>query len=71
MIITANLRWIVPNGTSTEQGLLQYRDVLSDERLGGRGPHKRPWVTVPCVGVSLEEFEAAKRGKTTTMEGGE
>lgn len=56
------LRWIVPEGTSTSAPVLQYREApkvwIHDPLAYHRA--SRPWTTVPTVVVSAAEFEEAR-----------
>lgn len=59
--MTTELRLIVPEGTTTAQPVLQYRNLQDIEhvRFGGPPRPEPVWRTVPVVTVPVAEFNKA------------
>lgn len=54
-------RWIVPNTTTTETPLLQWRIYVAVDASGSLCPGAAgPWLTVPTSAVPMSEFKAAQ-----------
>ena len=55
-------RWLVPDTTTTERPLLQWRIYVAVDASGALCPgNSGPWNTVPVVAVSVEEFKKAQQ----------
>lgn len=55
-------RWILPDTTTTEKPLLQWRIYVAVDASGALCPSSHgPWNTVPVVAVGMDEFKKAKQ----------
>lgn len=58
-MLSYQFRFIAPEGTTTEQPILQVRTVSSSDSFGGPPPRYSEWKTIKTV-YNDEEFKKAK-----------